>query len=261
MTSKNLENKVPKLGNLSIAILEHICEPVIGEKAIDIVREPYEEQKLRKMIAQALQHAEERFIAGCTDTNIKEALLSLAINDVPSIASAVRRFYDRPIDSAFNRVLREQLNAILPKSLRAGIEEAVKLYLSLITEELSYLDEADKFRDKLNTRRLQEISSNSDKMSRTSDSNIYDGVLDIPAYSQPEIWVQHLKIKDDASGIETILTSLLSNSETKKVVLAGKSGSGKTTTMKLAAFELNQTNKNSCVYIPLRAYAIGLTQN
>ncbi len=62
-----ISQRFPHLGKLSLAILEHLVEPVLGEKAISEIKAPVAENALLESIGQALEIAEKRFTTDCDD--------------------------------------------------------------------------------------------------------------------------------------------------------------------------------------------------
>jgi len=153
----------PNLGQLSMALLEHVVEPVIGSDAREVLKAPVVEKELRESLGKTLEQAEERFMQEYADADLRRAVLELSITDFPSLKQAVRDFYDRPTDPALRRILFDHLITnprFAPQPER--IEPAVAAYLKILKEELISVS-AD-IREKLDSLALQYIYFNTAKI-------------------------------------------------------------------------------------------------
>src|SRR5690349_24270326 len=107
--STNIPGRIPHLGKLSVALLEHIVEPIIGEDAKNLLKSPLIEKELTEKLALTLEFTEDRFKKQFADKEIVEGLLSLPFSNLPSLNSALRTFYDRPTGSDFPDFLQGEL--------------------------------------------------------------------------------------------------------------------------------------------------------
>jgi hypothetical protein len=136
MTDNQIPSRFPNLGKLSIAILEHIVEPTLGEKALEELKAPSVEKGLRDSLAKALETTEKRFVGEYDDVLVRDAVLSLPLANLPTVLNAVRAFYSRPNDSALGQVLCNQLKGSFPSLSTGRIESGVDAYLIILREEL-----------------------------------------------------------------------------------------------------------------------------
>ena len=129
-------NHFPNLGKLSIAILEHVNESFLGEKAVEELKAPLIQKELRDSLEKALENTEKRFRRDCEDEEIREIVISLPLADLPSIKRALQSFYNRPVDSTLPQLLRERLTADFPKLSNKRIDTVVSTYIKILREEL-----------------------------------------------------------------------------------------------------------------------------
>src|SRR5436190_20499556 len=101
------KSRLPNLGKLSIAILEHVNETFLGEKAVDELKAPVVQKELRDSLTKALEHAEQHLRTDCDDAKICDALLSLPDAKLPLVKQALHSFYNRPTDPTLPQLLRE----------------------------------------------------------------------------------------------------------------------------------------------------------
>jgi hypothetical protein len=84
MNSSDSE-RLPNLGKTSIAILEHIVEPVLGGKAVEEIKRPTERKEVLRLIQSAFENTEARFLKECTDEDLRALVLDLKLSDLPSL--------------------------------------------------------------------------------------------------------------------------------------------------------------------------------
>jgi hypothetical protein len=137
----------PDLGKLSIAILEALVKPVIGEEAIKVLKAPAKEKELRSALASALQEAERRFKMEYKDMELCQALLDLPLSNLPSIQMGLRVFYNHPANPRFRQLLEHQLFTDYSHLDHGRIEKAVEVYLVILRQEL--ISVSDEMRQKL----------------------------------------------------------------------------------------------------------------
>jgi hypothetical protein len=162
MTTPNTQARFPNLGKLSLAVLEHIVEPVIGSDAKDVLKAPAVEKQLRESLAVALTQTEGRFRAEHADPDLCRALLDLPLADLPSLKQSVRAFYDRPADPALRHTLVDRLTADLPNLGRERIDTAAIAYLKILREELVSI--SDDIRSKLSALALLDMNDKTAQM-------------------------------------------------------------------------------------------------
>ena len=133
----NKQKRIPNLGKLSIAILENYVKPFIGEEAIKEIKSPLIEAQLRESLAKALANAENRFISEHTDRKVADAVLSLSIAHLPSIAQAVKAFHDRPTDKTLQNTIGEKLEKDWPQFSKEQVDIAVRDYMRILKKELA----------------------------------------------------------------------------------------------------------------------------
>ena len=137
----------PDLGKLSIAILESLVKPIVGDEAIKVLKKPLEEIELRNALANAFHETEKRFVEEYKDKEIGKAILGLPLADLPNLQGAVRNFYSRPSSSELQKLTEEQLTSDFPRWEGERIEKATKFYLLILREELAQI--SDEVRQKL----------------------------------------------------------------------------------------------------------------
>lgn len=155
--------RFPHLSKVSIALLEHLVSPVLGSETIKELKAPVLAREQRDSIIRALAEAEKRFIAEYVNAEIREAVLSLPLADLPSVQKAVSIFYARPTDRSLANTLQERLIVDFPDFSEEQVELAVSTYLTKVREELVYV--STEIRDKLST--LAQIAMQED-MARTA---------------------------------------------------------------------------------------------
>jgi tetratricopeptide (TPR) repeat protein len=165
MSSNSKSSRFPNIGNLSIAILEHIVEPILGEKAIDEIKAPVLEKDLIESLSKALQNTEKRFVKENKDKQVNEAIINLPLANLPSIVQAVRNFYSQPNDPTFSQIVAAQLTANFPNISKSKIETSVSKYISILREE--FINLPSEIREKLNTLSLLSVKSNTERMADT----------------------------------------------------------------------------------------------
>jgi tetratricopeptide (TPR) repeat protein len=146
-----------RLGKLSLAIIEHCCGKVIGDKAIEELKLPAKEQARISNLIDIFAIAEERFLDECANPDIVSTVIQLPLHDLPIATQAINKFFRRPTDSSLAQVLRTQLAKDAPSLPPKIIAEAVALFIRIIREELAMGEE--EFRSKATTLALLRIES------------------------------------------------------------------------------------------------------
>jgi hypothetical protein len=165
MSDTPTKTRFPKLGKLSIALLEHAAKPLIGETAIDEIKSPVVERDLLNSLVSALEKTEERLIAEYTDKTICEAILNLPLSNLPIVVQAVRVFYSRPNDSTLSQVLSNQLKADFPNLSSERIDSGVSSYIRFLRDEQANLSSG--VREKLGIHATLGIQDNTARMANT----------------------------------------------------------------------------------------------
>ena len=215
----------PKLGKLSLAILENFVKSNLGDEFIKELRGDYDRSA---NIAQALENAEERFLKEFQDRDLSKAMfVDLSQQDRPLLASAVKKFYEHPTDSDFQNVLSDLLLGEFKSLPRERIEKAVQFYLKVLTEELAMIDSS--FRDKvgfLKNFRQQDENQNPKPHKTSGKKKINAASYQIPPMPPQGVFGR----EDDLKKISDLLIPPeLENEEMPPLALRGMGGIGKTT--------------------------------
>ena len=129
MSESNLNIRFPSLGKLSLALLENLVKPILGEKAIDEIKIPFVQRELQVSLSKALEHTEKRFVVEHEDSNIRDAILSLPLATLPSVVQAINAFFSRPTDRFLAQVLTDQITGSFPNFSPEQAESGVNVYL------------------------------------------------------------------------------------------------------------------------------------
>lgn len=250
MSNKQKKSRLPNLGNLGIAILEHIVKPVMGEKAIGEIKAPVIEKDLLNGLAKALQNTEKRFVTEYKDSEVSEAIISLPLANLPSVLQAVRNFYSQPNDPAFSEVLFGQLTTTFPNLSKSEVNAGVSKYLNILREE--FVNLPNDIREKLNTLSLLNVQNHTGRMADTLErieqhfvtqeksKELQDSILKEP--TSVTITFSLLPISRGFIGRNEelqLLSDELNNSSI--VLIEGLPGIGKTS---LAARYINQQSES-----------------
>ena len=215
----------PKLGKLSLAILENFVKSNLGETFVKELRSDYDESN---HVAQALGTVEKRFLNEFPDKDLSKAMfVDLSQQDRPSLVDAVKKFYLHPTESDFERVLCDILVGEFKSLSRDRVEKAVQYYLDVLTEELAMID--PEFRDKVGflTHFRQANKSPKVKSSKTYGKKKNDRAV----YQYPPMPPQGVfGREEDLNRITELL--MLAETEMESIpplALRGMGGIGKTT--------------------------------
>lgn len=215
-----------KLGKLSLAILENFVKSKLGEGFIKELRDDYDKSI---GVQQALEETEKRFLNEFQDKDLSKAMfVDLSQQDRPSLADAVKKFYDHPTDSQFENVLSDLLLSEFSFLERERVERAVKFYLKVLTEELAMID--SDFRDKvkflIEFRQPDEGKKSNAKRTSERKKNI-PSVFQVPPLPPQGVFGR----EDDLNQIAELLMPVAVESESVPPFLAlrGMGGIGKTT--------------------------------
>jgi DNA-binding CsgD family transcriptional regulator len=165
--SGDTNSRFPHLGKLSIAILENLVEPVLGEKAMEEIKSPVVQHELHESIIKALQNTEQRFVKEYPDATIRESIINLPLANLPSVIQAVQNFYARPTDTSLEQILYEQLRSNLSRFSSETIKAGVFTYVKILREELVNL--SGDIREKLSTIANLNVQDTTARMATTLD--------------------------------------------------------------------------------------------
>jgi hypothetical protein len=147
--NKLIDRSYPHLGKLSIAILESIIKPIIGDDSISQIKAPLEGKQLRQSIILALGKTEKRFIDECSQYDLTQAVLDLPLANLQSVQKIVFEFYEHPLDSKLERFLIEKIQTDYPHLPEKQIASAVSSYSNILRQELVSI--SPEVRDKMQT--------------------------------------------------------------------------------------------------------------
>jgi hypothetical protein len=159
------KSRYPNLSKLSIALLEHAVEPIIGENARDILKAPLIERELQDKLCDVMTITERRFGQEHSDKELTRAILDLPLANLSSLQSAVREFYERPTDKALFDCIISQLSIDYPSLAKERVEAAAITYLKILREELIPISSA--IREKLSSLALFGIQESTEKINDT----------------------------------------------------------------------------------------------
>src|SRR5687767_15003780 len=126
-----LIKRFPNLGNLSIALLEHMVRPLLGDKALEEIKAPVTEREIQDTLAKTLETTEKRFISEYSDRLICEAVLSLPLSNIPSVKQAALIFMSKPNDNSLPNILVEQITANFRKLPKEDVIRGVQKYQNI----------------------------------------------------------------------------------------------------------------------------------
>ena len=143
----DIKHRFPNLGELSVAIIEHMIDSIIGPDAIKIIKKPYEAGKLEDTQADALIKAESRWLNSLEDLTIDDRQLDidqlakifhdLPIANLPSLKEAIVTFYQRPSDPLFSKTLFSSIRQTLPQRITNNqVEKIVDSFIQRLRLEL-----------------------------------------------------------------------------------------------------------------------------
>lgn len=140
-SSSPISARYPNMGNLTVALLEHIVEPVLGKDFIKELKLPYTNNQLRNKFRDALFATEKEFIQQNKESKISEGLVQLHIADLNSIQEAFWRFIENPTTLEFPRTLYEQICSDYPNVPDNERKSAINKYLKILWSNLIGIDE------------------------------------------------------------------------------------------------------------------------
>lgn len=163
-----LENRFPNLGNLTVNIIQHIVEPVLGKDAIEEIAKPYKNHELYLRLCEALEKAEKRFIQKYPNSDVAKGLIQLSLFNLDSARSHFWGFSKNPADSAFQEYLSQQFHKDFPKLEEEKRQEAITGYISILKAEMISIDE--EIRQRVSTTALLSVENDVKQISSTLNS-------------------------------------------------------------------------------------------
>ncbi len=133
--------RYPNFGNLTIALIERVVEPILGKDVIGIVKTPYSNRRLFNELRDALLRAEKEFIRENQSLAVSEGLIQLHIADLDSIQTAFWHFVKNPAGPDFPRRLYKQLCAYYPNVSDSERISAINAYLKVLKAEIVNINE------------------------------------------------------------------------------------------------------------------------
>lgn len=133
-----------QLGKLSLAILENFVEKNLGKRFLDLLRSPTDRTLA---IQAALENVEERFQEEFDDQDLTQAIFIDLPIDKSKLGEAIGKFFDRPTDPDFPKILTQLLTGEYKTLPQSRIDNSVSFYIKVLKQELALQDE--KFREKI----------------------------------------------------------------------------------------------------------------
>ncbi|MEW6718577.1 MAG: NB-ARC domain-containing protein [Chloroflexota bacterium] len=253
---------VPKLGKLSLAILEHFVGSKLGKEFLDELREDYEKAGV---IVAALEATERRFPAEFADKGLSKAMfVDLSQKDYPPLKVAVAKFYDHPTDPAFPDALQEILLGEFRQVLATErINEAVVFYVRLLTEELALVDENFRenvqalanLRGEQSQREMVEILRRVEQLlARQKPTDVPDIVRNL--HQLPPTPADFVERKDELNELRASLRDAKGAAISG---LTGMGGIGKTVLALFIAHELAKDYPDAQIFLDLKGTTTPLT--
>lgn len=139
------------MGKLSIALLEHLVEPILGQDAIKILKEPVLQEELWRALASAFERVESKFRKKKAFLVVAPSLLDLHIEESDALRNAILQFYELPTDTSLQELLVEKINSTRLTANSTEVRNAIAYYLALLRAELTVSAPDNDFREKLQT--------------------------------------------------------------------------------------------------------------
>ena len=141
MSITSIEKRFPDWKNVFVAILEKQIETVIGENAIDEIKQPYLRKELNEKLGSIYDAVEKQFIEQINDDEIRAAVLGMPLASLPLLQHAFGEFFRQPQSNKLKIALKKQLKMDYPHLPENKIDSAVHLYTKILHDELTPLSE------------------------------------------------------------------------------------------------------------------------
>lgn len=145
----------PPMKELTLGLIKHAVEPVLGKDVITTLGVPHANKDLYIQLCSILIDVEKQFLVKCGDKEITGGLIDLKMADLDSIRKAFWMFAKNPATTDFPIILYKQFCKDYPTLLDNRRRNAVNLYMRLLKGELIGLN--NDVREKINAVTLQEI--------------------------------------------------------------------------------------------------------
>ena len=246
--------RYPNIGKLSVAILEHLVKPAIGDAALKEIKAPVTQKEERDAALSALARAEKKFTDKSKDKQVAGLVLDLSLASLPSVSEAVIAFYNNPTDENLGTVLREQLKKDSAKVSAAQIDSAFDAYIKILRDE--FINLSKEFRDKSgalavvkteeHTARIADaVEQLVEKFSTpASQEKILSALHSLPA-APADFTGRENELQQLLSSLATLHSSLISG-------LSGMGGVGKTALALFAAHKLTEKFPDAQIYLELK---------
>ena len=206
-TSKELFSRYPELSKLTLALIQHVVEPILGKDSIKIIGEPYSNRQLHEKLCNILLRVEKRLVGESANTSITSGLLQLSLGDMKSIQKAFWEFVENPANPGFPLALYKQLSQDYPKVIDRERSAIVDSYVRMIRAELISIDSDT--RQKISAAALLAIQDRVESIDDTLKS-IDTGVKTI---------AQILSKKNPESITHSLASSLSVSSSSRRKIL------------------------------------------
>lgn len=150
-------SRYPNLGKLTVAIIQHSIEPILGKDAISVIQTPYTNRELYEKLCVVLAKTEERFIEANSDAQISTGLIQLRLSNLESVRKAFWEFTKNPANPDFPRLIYKQFCEDYPQVFDSNRRSSVTRYMMILKEELICIDE--QIRQKISTTALLSIQT------------------------------------------------------------------------------------------------------
>lgn len=234
-----------KLGKLGVAILEHQVGKIIGEDAINILKDEYKEHHA---LIQALNNSESRFKDEFDDKELVKAMFDdHSLNNLPSLESAFTSFYSLPTAPEFPLALSELISSDFSTLPEKQISDAIDKYLSIFREELALVDEQFQANSVAIATMRSEKHLETIAEEITSKNEIHE---------KPSLFLHQIASPPpDFTGrdklMEIILSDVLANGK-DRILIHGMGGIGKTVLVQMLSEKLRENYPDGHIFVDLR---------
>jgi tetratricopeptide (TPR) repeat protein len=181
-----MNSSLKQLSKLSLAILENFVEKNLGKRFVDVLRSPTDRTLA---IQAALENVEDRFQKEFDDKDLTQAIFIDLPIDKSKLGEAIEKFFDRPTDPDFPRILTRLLTGEYKTLPKSRIDNSVSFYIKVLKQELALQDE--NFREKIKAltdletlEYIKEISKNIRQPDTRHETNSKKELAELPIYKK-----------------------------------------------------------------------------